>query len=212
MKRISFYFLISIICFSCTTSESVENLDNSSGFYALAVGNSWVYKNYVFNNTSETYEDVNIIDSVKIVATENIDGELYFKFRFLKTGNDHGLLHAQPNGEYFEYLREVDGDLISSKGNVKFTNSNPEERKLYENGAGIVYEKLNEGVFDINIEAGFFSCVKSERYSVDFNGDLHSARDSYYYADGYGLVYDTCSFLVREKPYLIRRLFSYNIK
>ena len=199
------------IIFSCTNDSSTPETPESN-FYALTVGNSWVYKNYKYNTDTEAYEDTGVIDSVSIVTTETFNDNVYFKFRRLTTGNEAQITFCNPNGEHFELLRDSLGSLVNHHGIVKFTNNNYSERLLSDEGWGNIYEKLIEGSTELSVESGIFTSINSERYAVLSNGEQTPAIDKFYYSDGFGLIYDTSSFVSSETPSVIRRLDSYDIQ
>ena len=120
MRFVTFASIL-ILLFSCTESsnEQAELTQEISNFYALTVGNSWVYKNYRYDQNDGTYVDTHIIDSISIVDTEEISGITFYKFRRYTSGNDINLNFCNQNGEYFELLRELDGNLIDNHGQGK---------------------------------------------------------------------------------------------
>ena len=213
MKRILITVCIISLFFSCSNDDNSVNQEvQEDNFYALRVGNSWVYKNYKYDINSQTYEDTGVVDQVSIVGMETISGVEYYKFRRLTTGNEEGITLCNPNGEHFEYLREQDGNLIWDTGEVKFTNSDYSVRTLDENDWGNIVEKLTEGSTTLNVEAGTFECIYSERYVILPDGEQAPALDTFYYSDGIGLIYDTSSFVSQETPSVIRRLESYDVQ
>jgi len=214
MKRLLLFFSIIIIVNSCTKSDNSENLISKSdaNFFALTVGNSWVYKNYQYNLVTETYDDTGVIDSISIVGVQDFSGETYYKFRTLTTGNEDTITFCNPNGESFEFLREFEGNLINEEGSIKFTNSENEERLLQENEWGNVYETLLEGITVISVEAGEFDCIKSERYAKNLDNEQLPGLDHFYYSNGIGLIYDTSSFVSKSIPTIIRRLDFYEVQ
>ncbi len=214
MKRLLLCFSISAFIFSCTESDNSENLMNppDTNFYALTIGNSWVYKNYRYNPNTLTYDDTGVIDSISIVGIQDFSGESYFKFRRLTTGNDDGITFCNPNGEYFEFYREFDGNLVNEVGSIKFTNTNYEERLLDENQWGNIYEILVEDTTTLNVEAGEFDCINSQRYARNPEGEQLAGLDRFYYSSGFGLIYDTSSLVSNNTPSIIRRLDSYLIQ
>ncbi len=214
MKRLLLYFTIIIFTFSCTESDNSDNQINPSdaNFFALTVGNSWVYKNYRYNPTTGAYDNTGVIDSISIVGIQDFSGESYFKFRRLTTGNEEGITFCNPNGEHFEFLREFEGSLINEEGSINFTNSNNEERLLQENESGNIYEILVEGNSVISVEAGEFDCINSERYAKNSDGEQLPGLDRFYYSSGIGLIYDTSSFVSNSTPSIIRRLDSYEVQ
>lgn len=112
------------------------------------------------------------------------------------------LTFCNQNGEHFEFLREFEGNLINEESSIKFTSDNYEERLLQENQWGNIYKTL----------AGEFSCINSERYAKTTNDVLLNGLDRFYYSSGYGLIYDTSSFVSSSTPSIIRRLDSYEIQ
>lgn len=214
MKRLLLCFCIIAFTFSCTESDNSDNQINppDANFFALTVGNSWVYKNYKYNAVTEMYDDTGVVDSISIVGIQDFSGESYYKFRRLTTGNEQGITFSNPNGEHFEFLREFEGNLINEEGSIKFTNSNNEERLLEENEWGNIYEILVEGNTVISVEAGDFNCINSERYAKNSDGVQFPGLDRFYYADGIGLIYDTSSFISNPIPTIIRRLDSYEVQ
>lgn len=214
MKLIILCFCFSLIMMSCTESAEIENENNQpdDNFYALSVGNSWVYKNYRLDFNTDTYKYTGGVDSISIIDKKNIDGITYYEFRRLTTGIEDGSFSCYSNGEYFKLLRENDGALVDDEGNVIFTNDNFQERLLYENSWGNVYERLVEGDTIMNVEAGEFKCIYSERYAIDTEGQRLEGTNHYYYSEGIGLVYETCSTVSDEKPRMIKRLDAYDIQ
>ena len=213
MKRILFSVFFFALLFSCSSNdENPIQSQPESNFYALTVGNSWVYKNYRYDTTSEIYNDTGVIDSVSIVSTETVGGNLYYKFRRLTTGNENNITFCNPNGEHFELLRDSLGNLVNERGVVKFTNSDFSERLLQENSWGNIYETLTPDETVIDVEAGNFTCVNSERFSRNTNNEQLPGLDRFYYADGFGLIHDTSSFVSSGIPSIKRRLHSYEIQ
>jgi len=113
MKHIFYVCFFAVLLSSCTTSET--NQDSESNFYALTIGNEWVYKNYRYNINTQLYDDTGVVDAVRIVGTEVVNENTYFKFRRFTTGNEAGITFCNPNGEHFELLIRMigeDGEII----------------------------------------------------------------------------------------------------
>lgn len=203
---------ISILILSCDNNEDTSLTENN--FYALSVGNSWIYKNYVFNSLTDEYEYLGIVDSISIIDTESIKGEVYYKLRRMTIGNENRNVFCNVNGEHFSLLRDSIGFLINDKGAIKYANNNFSEREAFTVSPGIIaYEKLLEEKTKIDTEAGSFICFDTERYARQIdNNKLFPALDHRYYADGIGFVADTQSYLAGNTPFVIRRLDSYSIK
>lgn len=214
MKRLLLCFCILAFTFSCTESDISENQISQPevNFFALTVGNSWVYKNYKYNPVTEMYDDTGVIDSISIVGMEDFSGESFYKFRRLTTWNEERFTFCNPNGEHFEFFREFEGNLINEEGAIKFTNSNYEERLVQENEWENIYEILVEGNTIKSVEAGEFDCINSERYAKNSDGEQLPGLDRFYYASDIGLIYGTASFVSNSIPSIIRRLDSYEVQ
>lgn len=213
MKRILFYLCFSALFFACTTSDELQSLSQTSAnFYALTVGNTWVYKNYKYNINTQVYEDTGIVDSVHIVGTEIIEGNTYFKFRTLTTGNEDQITFTNPNGEQFEYVREENGYLLKDNGRVKFVNNVYEPILVDSDSNFNYYFRLSEVASTVQTQAGNFECAKLQYYVLNEDQEQLPGTNTYLYADGIGLVFDTTSFVSQSNHSIERRLVSYNVK
>lgn len=216
MKRIILSLSVFALFFSCTNDDdnSVGSTGNSqaeAGFYALTVGSSWVYKNYVYNANTQEYDYSGVIDSVKITGVEIVNNKTYFKFTTKTSGNDNNNLILNPNGTSTELLRDSLGYLVWETGKIKFANNDFSERIINEYTWGTTYETLQAGINDFTVEAGTFSCINSERYAKS-NPDetLLPALDKVYYSDGVGLIYETISFVSSNIPAAQKHLDTYS--
>ncbi len=213
MKRAVYLCFIVLLAFSCSISDHNEDqLDSESNFYALSIGNTWVYKNYRYNIETQTYDDTGVIDSVSIVGTEVINDNTYYKFRRWTTGNEENIAFCNPNGEHFELLRDSLGYLIRDDGSIKYANNDFSARVLNSDIWGTIYDQLIALDNEITVEAGTFTSTYSQRFAILSDGDQSPGLDHFYYADGYGLIYDTSSFVSRDIPSIVRRLDSYVIE
>lgn len=210
MKLFIYVCFIALVLSSCTTSDTIQ--EPESNFYALTVGNEWVYKNYKYNLNTEEYDNTGVVDSVSIVGTEVIENNTYFKFRRLTTGNEENITFCNPNGEHFELLRDSIGYLIWDNGKIKYANNDFSVRTVNEQDLITIYEQLVSTNNEITVEAGTFTSTYSQRYAVLSNGEQANAIDHFYYVDGVGLVYDTSSLSSSEIPSIKRRLDSYSVE
>ncbi|WP_034061961.1 hypothetical protein [Lacinutrix jangbogonensis] len=215
MKRIILLLCIIVFTFSCSSddNEAQTTQPPESNFYALTVGNSWVYKNFQYNPNTMGYDETTIIDAVIITGTETISGETYYKFKTTTTGNTTAIPYFNANGEQFMFLRELFGDLVNETGDVVYTNNNYEERLVAENSWGNIYDKLKTNIQEVTVGAGTFNCLDMERYAKSpDNTQTFPALDHFYYSEGIGLVSDSSSFVSQSNPAGIRRLESYNVQ
>ncbi len=216
MKRIILSLCAIAFIFSCSNDDD-GNCETggtqASNFYALTVGNSWVYKNYIYNTSTEEYDYSGVIDSVEVVGTQEANGNTYFEFKTLTSGNDDNNPLLNVNGERTELLRDSLGYLVWETGAIKFTNNDFSERLLNEQDWGNTYETLQQGTSEFIVEAGNFTSINSHRYAKSNpDGTLLPGLDNIYYSDGVGFVYETISFVSSNIPRIQRRLDSYSVQ
>ncbi len=213
MKRIFFYLCFSALFFACTSGDDIPTPPpTSDNFYALTVGNSWVYKNYKYNINTQIYEDTGVIDSVSIVGTEFVEGNTFYKFRTLTTGNNDQITFCNPNGEHFELLREENGYLLQSKGIVKVVNNNYNPILTDSDTNFEYFLKLNEQRTTIETPLGSFDCAIMQYYVLNEVKERLPGTNTYLYADRIGLVYDTTSFVSQNIHSIERRLVAYLVQ
>lgn len=212
MKRIIYVCFFAFLLSSCATDND-DNLQNSdSNFYALTVGNQWVYKNYKYNAETEDYDDTGVVDNVSVIGTETINGNVYFNFKRITTGNEEGITFCNANGEHFELLRDSLGYLIDDGGMIKYANNDFTARTVNHQDWGTVFDQLISLNNEITLEAGTFESTYTQRYAMLPNGEQANAIDHFYYVDGIGLVFDTSSISSEDIPRIKRRLDSYVIQ
>lgn len=212
MKRIIYVCFFVILLSSCTSDNDGNSQPEDSNFYALTVGNEWVYKNYKYNSSTQAYDNTGVVDSMSIIGTEVIHENTYYKFRRLTTGNEEGITFCNPNGEYFELLRDSLGYLIWENGTAKFSNNDFTPKVLDAEDWGTIYEELIATDHEITVEAGTFISAYAQRYVILSNNDQANGLDHFNYSDGYGLIYDTSSFVSQDIPAIIRRLDTYIVQ
>ncbi|OIQ21944.1 hypothetical protein [Lacinutrix sp. MedPE-SW] len=216
MKRIIFSLCIAAFLFSCASDDDTQQVTQQppvSNFYALTVGNTWVYKSFEYNSNTMEYEDSGIVDTVTIINTEMLNGETYFKFKTVTTGNDSQNPHFNQNGEQFNLYRETEGNLVNNTGDTVYTNNNYQERLVATNTWGNIYDKLKENTVTITVNAGNFTCLDMERYAKSpDNSEVFPGLDHIYYSDGIGLISESISFVSQNYPIGIRRLESYTLQ
>ena len=218
MKRIMLSICVTVLFFSCSNDDdnngcNNETAETEANFYALKLGNSWVYKNYTYDNIAQEYNYSGVIDSVKITGTQIINDNTYFEFTTRTSGNDSNNTLLNANGVSSELLRDSLGYLIWETGKIKFTNNDFSERILSEQGWGSVFETLQTGTNDFTVDAGTFPCINSERYARSNPSDeLLPGLDRIYYSDGVGFVYETISFVSSNIPVVQRHLDAYTVE
>jgi hypothetical protein len=210
MTRFFLIFTLMMLCFSCS-NDDVSNVD-ANNYYALIIGNSWIYENFKYNEDSQSYEETGIIDTVTITGKESIFGDDYYILKTMTTGNGEEIPFCNPNGEKVEYIRAYDGYLIDNYSNIKFANNKYEpilDRELF---IGSYYFQLEDGTELITTDAGVFECQKMYRYFDSSTEEQYPGRHNFYYANGIGLVLETPTSAATQTPSIERRLVSYNMQ
>jgi len=216
MKRILFTVCFFALFFSCNSDDDNNNTSApDAGFYALTVGNSWEYRYYDYNTSSDSFVASTVVETVSIVSTEEIEGETYFKFRYFVTGNDLNSSNSPnypENGESFRYFREDAENLVDDSNTIIFLRENHEERLIGSLSDPILqYLRLAEDTHNLSTIAGTFETLDMELYARDGDGNIYPGISHYYYADGVGLVLNTTTFVSTAQHFRERRLESYTI-
>lgn len=84
MKNLTLKVLTLITCillFSCNSdNDEIKNNPEESAFFNISVGNKWVYKKYETNSNDPTQLTfAGIVDTIKIISIENIQGFTFAK-------------------------------------------------------------------------------------------------------------------------------------
>jgi hypothetical protein len=213
MKNYLLLACLVLFCVSCSSDDNTAP-EPEENFYALTVGNSWVYEHFRRESIqSNTFNDTGVIDSVKIVDTEVINNQVFYKFRVRTSGNETNAALCAPNGERFQYFRDSLGYLITDFGGVEFSRENSQEFLLRENSTLNLYTARGEGNEMISTTAGDFDCEWMKVYAkVVPTLEVLPALDKNYYTDGIGRVLNTCSFASQDIHVMERRLKSYDIQ
>ncbi|MFK7780916.1 hypothetical protein [Psychroserpens sp.] len=214
MKRILVIICIFSLFFSCSNDDSNTPEAQIENFYALTVGNSWEYRWYSFNPQAGL-NPTNVTESISIVDTQSINGNLFYKFKRVVDGNDIGNITFPDNGEYFEYYRDSLGFLVNELGGVKFVNSTTEEFVIldYQANNYAAFGQLANASSEFITEAGTFNCLEMKiRYEDEFGNNM-PAINRHFYADGIGLIKDEVVFIASpDSAGHQRRLESYDIQ
>ncbi len=208
--RIQFsFFIVVFILYNCSSTDTVQPPE--SNFYALSVGNSWDYKWYGVSNEGNQ-SLISVEENISIVGIEEINGNSFYKFKRLISGNTNGNYAFVPeNGEHYEFYRDSLGFLINEEGLIKFTNSTYEEFPIYyydifgsfdgEDIGATLFGKLSTEEFIYESEIGDFSSLELiTRFEYD-NGVTAPANNHIYYSDGIGLISDDIVFIANNAGY-----------
>lgn len=215
MIRIKKYLVIIltiIVGFSCSSEDNTTEQQNSN-FYALTVGNSWEYKYYLKDVSTNEFLPTPVTETVDITETIVIDNNTYFNFKHTVTGNDGSYVTLPDNSERNFKLRDSSGFLIDDIGLINYNNSNNDEYFVDHLDSDLSYylalEDIND---DITTNAGSFICYDNHYYLKDSNGNLSNSLDHVYREDGKGEILRTLSLASQIEPFAHKRLEFYTLE
>lgn len=125
MKSTYLLLALSIMLFSCSSDE---NEIPEKNFYALSVGNNWIYKYYIKDYADEFSVFAHKTDSVKIVGTEIFNNKTYYEVYTKSVQTENNGIPSSDIGEFenTSYLRDSLGYLVHNEGNIEYWNNNYE--------------------------------------------------------------------------------------
>jgi hypothetical protein len=214
MKYLLFSCLISSVLFiSCNNDDdsSQEEQLSDPNFYALTVGNSWKYQYFKRINRTGEFESLDAFDDVTITGTSEINGNEYFNFKTVTSGND-SYTCIPDNGTVITKLRDSLGYLINENGLKYFSYSNPNQEYLIRelNVDVKLYGLLNGNDETLEVPAGNFLCSVNKVYARFSDGSTSRGTDYYSYSKEIGQIKTTCSFISDSLSVVEKRLVSYN--
>ena len=212
---LSALFLFSVLFISCNKDDGTPKEEqelSEPNFYALKVGNSWKYQYFKRIGQTDQFESLDAFDDVRITGTSEINGNTYFNFETITTGND--TYPAVPdNGTVITKFRDSAGYLINEYGWKYFSFSNPNQEYLIRdehNETKLYGTQIGNGQ-NVEVISGNFFCTVNELYLRYSDGTKLPSTDYYFYSEGIGLVKSTCSFVSNPLYIVDKRLISYNI-
>ncbi len=210
ISKILFVFTASILL-SCSKNDDPATLpEKNPQFFNLNVGNIWVYKNYqniqnLPNQNELTF--TGIVDTVKIIGIENIQGFTFAKKKskkiFLSTGNvksiSYSYLRVNNLGHLIEItdinnigvLNETSGYVIHPGNDVNFVYNqeinNGSSEVIYGNIEYRIYNSINKEVEGINYFVTPFNGIFTPTPASLQNGII-SKTVEFNYSSNVGLI------------------------
>lgn len=188
MKRLLLFLAALPLTVSCSNDN--DN-DPQTPFFNLHEGNMWVYRRYLSDGQGQNPTPTNIVDTVRVVGQEVIDGQSYYK-----------LSHS--DSTWPEYLRiDDEGHLVNNQGYVwhpgtdaEYTYSSffdPYGTNLYQLGDSYGVE-IGDNSYMITPYIGYFT--PSEGFSIPEGvGEIRA------YQQGIGMIFDRCRYLASQAYY-----------
>jgi hypothetical protein len=204
-----------MVCISCSNEDVTEPVEPEATTFALKVGNSWVYHYFRRENPqSQLFNNMNVIDSVEIIGTEEIEGNTYYKFRTRTFGNDTNLPYLPDNGEQFKMLRDSLGYLIDERNRMHFSAENDTSEHVMDSFSDYrTVFKLSETSELLSTPVGDFNCHWMSFYFVDNVTDERYTGESRYYRNRtVGEMMTTISFASQPEHFIEKRLVAYELQ
>jgi hypothetical protein len=217
------FLIVSVLLFSCSKNDEVAT--NPESFFNLNVGSKWVYKKYEnnFNNPTQ-FTFSGIVDTVKIVSIENIQGITFAKKSSKKVNINTG--NVQPITYSYVRINNL-GHLIEiSEDNIVGTITETSGLVIHPiNDFNYTYTTdVNPGEIVGNIEYHLYNAinmnVEGSTYSVlPYNGvftpaanhpELISKTVEFNYTQNIGLVKYVCHAVAGNYSWE-ERLVSYQL-
>lgn len=220
MKNCFLLASLVLFCISCSSDDNTVP-EPEENFYALKVGNSWVYE---YTNRENPYADLfngtnifvetNVVDSVKIVGTEEFGGNTFYKFRIRTSGNDGNFPLCFDNGDNYKYYRDSLGYLINEEGKVQFSvEGDTQEFVQYADQNQRFLRQLSEESTSISTPVGNFDCFWMNLYiRNNFNDERSDGTSQFYYEEEIGLVFSKVSWASETLHRMERHLVSYDVQ
>lgn len=211
MRRILFITSLLVGAIACTDNN--DTTEEQSNFYALTVGNSWEYKYYKKDNTTNNFDPTPIVESVNITHTETINNEVYYNFKHVVSGNNGDYTTLPSDGEYNLKFRDSLGYLIDHVGSIKYANNNYNEHFVDHLSTDWSYYLQLSNVQDmITTNAGDFSCLDNHYYLKDINNNVSNGLEHLYREDGKGQILGTITFASQSEHFAEKRLETYTVQ
>ena len=182
---------------------------SSEDYYALKIGNSWVYKYYELNSETNDFEFIGTIDSVSVIGKETLFGDVFFKIRTLTVNENE-----EDVSEEFTYVRTFDGFLIDDANEILFVNNDFSEHLVKRRGFSFFYGNLQTEAQIVQVNNESLS-TQEMIVTLQIDDEEIDYVQHYFNADGIGLVKHVKNYFIdsgsTEPFYIEKRLDSYNI-
>jgi len=214
-RFICLFLASSFLLASCNKDDgdsTPQEQEIDAGFFALQVGNSWVYNYFWVDSDTGELTNAGGIETVEITDEEVIAGETIFTMKTTTVDNDDtcGICNQDPL--VITKVKDSVGFLVEVGGPLLFSSVSRQDFLVYRREFGDVYRVLKENEVLITVPAGQFTSLDNERYAIDPDGNRYEGQDNLYYADGIGEVRQTFSGVTNLRIIYERQLMSYTVQ
>ena len=216
MNKVLLLFLsFSLLLISCNKDEgedSTEQQEVDAGFFALQVGNSWVYNYFRVNSETGELSNLGATETMEVIDEEAIGEEVVFtlKTTTIDTENSCGPCNTSP--EYTFKVKDSLGYLVEVDGPILFSSINDEDYLVLSQEFGDIFRVLKPNEVLITVPAGQFVTKDNERYAIDPEGNRFDGQDNVYFAEGIGEIRQTISTVASQRIIYEKQLMSYNVR
>ena len=214
-RFICLFLAFSFVLVSCKKDDG-DNLPQEQvtdpGFYALQVGNVWIY-NY-FRADNDTGELINQggTETVEIINEEVIGDEVIFTMRTTTVDDNNTCAICNEDPLVIRKVKDSLGYLVEVDGPILFSSVSTQDYLVSSQGFGDTFRVLKPNEVLVTVPAGQFVTKDNERYAIDPNGNRYDGQDNLYYADGVGEIRQTMSTVVALRILYEKQLISYSVQ
>lgn len=219
------FIVASVLLFSCSKNDEVSLNSSNSQFFNLNVGSKWVYKKFVNSNSNPTqFTFSGVVDTVKIVSIENIQGYTFAKrsskkvnintgvveettYSYIRINNAGHLIEISNNNST---LTETTGLVIHPINDFNYTYNrevNNGNEEIYGNLNFQLYNSLNINIEGINYNVLPYKGIFTPNTN---HPELVSKTIEFDYAQNIGLVRYFCHAIYGNYTWE-ERLVSYEL-
>jgi hypothetical protein len=214
-KFICLFLVFSFLLVSCNKDDgdsTAQEQEVDAGFFALQVGNSWVYNYFWVDRDTGELTNAGGIETVEITDEEVIDGATIFTMRTttVDENNTCGICNNDP--VVITKVKDSVGYLVEVGGPILFSSVNRQDFLISSQEFGDIYRVLKPNEVLITVPAGQFVSLDNERYAIDPDGNRFDGQDNLYYADGIGEVRQTFSGTTILRIIFEKQLMSYTVQ
>ncbi|MFP9098121.1 hypothetical protein ACLI09_03640 [Flavobacterium sp. RHBU_24] len=210
MRKIFALAAITATLFSCSNDD-----DNSApaeeAFFNFEIGDTWAYKHYS-QNSEGTFIFNSVIDTVKIVGTQEFYGETYFDFETKTYGTGGNLSdtnHTYQRVDENGHLINSRGRIVSPGNDTDFTDNYP-YTMANNDTIGYMATQLFQQQ-DIEVEGQSYSAYNYQSYFTPVaNGGAAGIGYQTFFSPGIGLVLRRYRYLNSEGLKIEYRLVYHN--
>ncbi|MEM7085603.1 MAG: hypothetical protein AAF489_05445 [Bacteroidota bacterium] len=216
MYRLICSFLIfTFLMVSCNKDDggnTSQQQEVDAGFFALQVGNVWVYSYFRVDMDTGELIDLGGTETVEITDEEVVNGETIFTMKITTIDENNTCSICNDNPLETKRVKDSLGYLVEVDGPIIFSSTNTDDFLVSSQEFGDIYRVLKPNEVLITVPAGQFVSKDNERYAIDPEGNRYEGQDNLYYAEGIGEIRQTISSVSILKIIFEKQLISYTVQ